>query len=105
MRTVADMHERKAEMACQADAFIALPGGYGTLEELLEMITWVQLGIHDKPVGILNIDGYYDSLLALLDRAVEEGFPKLNSRNILLSAPTARELLDKFEVSRGSHYA
>ncbi|CAM6083347.1 unnamed protein product [Calypogeia fissa] len=103
LRAVADMHERKAEMARQADAFIALPGGYGTLEELLEMITWVQLGIHDKPVGLLNVDGYYNSLLALLDKAVEEGFLKVNSRNILLSAPTARELLDKFEEYKPTH--
>lgn len=103
LRAVADMHERKAEMARQADAFIALPGGYGTLEELLEMITWVQLGIHDKPVGLLNVDGYYNSLLALLDKAVEEGFLKPNCRNILLSAPSARELLDKFEAYEPTH--
>ncbi|KAF6163247.1 hypothetical protein GIB67_025111, partial [Kingdonia uniflora] len=65
VKTVSDMHERKAEMARQSDAFIALPGGYGTMEETLEMITWSQLGIHDKPVGLLNVDGYYNSLLAL----------------------------------------
>ncbi|PKA57982.1 Cytokinin riboside 5'-monophosphate phosphoribohydrolase LOG1 [Apostasia shenzhenica] len=59
VRAVAGMHQRKAEMAQQADAFVALPGGYGTLEELLEVITWAQLGIHDKPVGLLNVDGYY----------------------------------------------
>ncbi|OAE35142.1 hypothetical protein AXG93_4461s1210 [Marchantia polymorpha subsp. ruderalis] len=103
LRAVSDMHERKAEMARQADAFIALPGGYGTLEELLEMITWVQLGIHDKPVGLLNVDGYYNSLLALFDKAVEEGFLKLSARNILLSAPTARELLEKFEEYEPTH--
>ncbi|KAB1224829.1 putative cytokinin riboside 5'-monophosphate phosphoribohydrolase LOG4 [Morella rubra] len=72
--TVTDMHQRKAEMAKHADAFIALPGGYGTMEELLEMISWSQLGIHDKPVGLLNVDGYYNSLLALFDKGVEEGF-------------------------------
>ncbi|PQP93797.1 putative cytokinin riboside 5-monophosphate phosphoribohydrolase LOGL1 [Prunus yedoensis var. nudiflora] len=75
---VSDMHERKAEMARRADAFIALPGGYGTMEELLEMITWSQLGIHDKPVGLLNIDGYYDCLLRLFDKGVEEGFINLS---------------------------
>ncbi|KAL2649401.1 hypothetical protein R1flu_017529 [Riccia fluitans] len=103
LRVVSDMHERKAEMARQADAFIALPGGYGTLEELLEMITWVQLGIHDKPVGLLNVDGYYNSLLALFDKAVEEGFVQPLARNILLSAPTARELLEKFEEYEPKH--
>lgn len=97
MRVVADMHERKAEMARQADAFIALPGGYGTLEELLEMITWSQLGIHDKPVGLLNVDGYYDSLLKLFDKFVDEGFMKTGARQIVLSAPTPRELLTKMQ--------
>nr|GMC86206.1 cytokinin riboside 5'-monophosphate phosphoribohydrolase LOG7 [Ipomoea batatas] len=72
VRAVSDMHQRKAEMARQADAFIALPGGYGTLEELLEVITWAQLGIHQKPVGLLNVDGYYNSLLSFIDKAVDE---------------------------------
>eukprot|EP01018_Ginkgo_biloba_P037934 Gb_24266 [translate_table: standard] len=97
VKTVADMHERKAEMARQADAFIALPGGYGTLEELLEMITWSQLGIHEKPVGLLNVDGYYNSLLALFDRGVEEGFIKPTARHIVVSAPTGRELIRSME--------
>nr|GMD42769.1 cytokinin riboside 5'-monophosphate phosphoribohydrolase LOG8-like [Ipomoea batatas] len=93
------MHERKAEMAREADAFIALPGNrYGTMEELLEMITWAQLGIHKKPVGLLNVDGYYNSLLALFDNGVEEGFIKPLARHIVLSAPSARELLNKMEV-------
>ncbi|WVZ69101.1 hypothetical protein U9M48_017939 [Paspalum notatum var. saurae] len=72
VKVVSDMHERKAEMARQSDAFIALPGGYGTMEELLEMITWSQLGIHDKPVGLLNVDGYYDPLLMLFDKGATE---------------------------------
>eukprot|EP01018_Ginkgo_biloba_P018100 Gb_31422 [translate_table: standard] len=97
VRTVADMHERKAEMARQADAFIALPGGYGTMEELLEMITWSQLGIHDKPVGLLNVDGYYNCLLALFDKGVEEGFIKPAARHIVVSAPTAKELILRME--------
>ncbi|XP_021816693.1 probable cytokinin riboside 5'-monophosphate phosphoribohydrolase LOGL1 [Prunus avium] len=94
---VSDMHERKAEMARRADAFIALPGGYGTMEELLEMITWSQLGIHDKPVGLLNIDGYYDCLLRLFDKGVEEGFINLSARNIVISAKTAQELIQRME--------
>nr|GMD70906.1 cytokinin riboside 5'-monophosphate phosphoribohydrolase LOG8-like [Ipomoea batatas] len=95
---VSDMHERKAEMARRADAFVALPGGYGTMEEMLEMITWSQLGIHDKPVGLLNIDGYYDCLLGLFDKGVEEGFIKPSARNIVISATNAGELLHKMEV-------
>ncbi|XP_047327483.1 cytokinin riboside 5'-monophosphate phosphoribohydrolase LOG8-like [Impatiens glandulifera] len=93
VRIVEDMHERKALMAKEADAFIALPGGYGTMEELLEMITWSQLGIHKKPVGLLNVDGYYNNLLALFDNGVQEGFINRGARHIVLSAPTAKELL------------
>ncbi|MQL85928.1 hypothetical protein Taro_018457 [Colocasia esculenta] len=103
VRTVSDMHERKAEMARQSDAFIALPGGYGTMEELLEMITWSQLGIHNKPVGLLNVDGYYNSLLALFDNGVEEGFINPTARHIVISAPTAKELLIKMEVTVQTH--
>ncbi|CAN4120281.1 unnamed protein product [Withania somnifera] len=99
VKAVADMHQRKAEMAKHSDAFIALPGGYGTLEELLEVIAWAQLGIHDKPVGLLNVDGYYNSLLTFIDKAVEEGFICPNARQILVSAPTVEELMNKLEVS------
>ncbi|CAN6306661.1 unnamed protein product [Urochloa humidicola] len=94
---VADMHQRKAEMARQSDAFIALPGGYGTVEELLEVITWAQLGIHRKPVGLLNVDGYYNSLLAFIDQAVEEGFISPSARCIIVQAATAQELMAKLE--------
>nr|XP_018628181.1 cytokinin riboside 5'-monophosphate phosphoribohydrolase LOG1-like isoform X2 [Nicotiana tomentosiformis] len=97
VRAVSSMHQRKAEMARQADAFIALPGGYGTLEELLEVITWAQLGIHDKPVGLLNVEGYYNSLLCFIDKAVEEGFITPSAHHIIVSAPTARELMSKLE--------
>uniref|UniRef100_A0A0D9VNG5 Cytokinin riboside 5'-monophosphate phosphoribohydrolase n=1 Tax=Leersia perrieri TaxID=77586 RepID=A0A0D9VNG5_9ORYZ len=110
VRPVSDMHQRKAEMARQSDAFIALPeyqkltskwqnnsGGYGTLEELLEVITWAQLGIHHKPVGLLNVDGYYNSLLTFIDQAVEEGFISPSARRITVSAPTAQELMEKLE--------
>ncbi|XP_073306702.1 probable cytokinin riboside 5'-monophosphate phosphoribohydrolase LOGL10 [Primulina huaijiensis] len=97
VRAVSGMHQRKAEMAKQADAFIALPGGYGTLEELLEVITWAQLGIHDKPVGLLNVDGYYNSLLSFIDKAVDEGFITPSARHIIVSAPTAQVLMSKLE--------
>ncbi|KAL2471053.1 Cytokinin riboside 5'-monophosphate phosphoribohydrolase LOG3 [Abeliophyllum distichum] len=97
VKAVADMHQRKAEMARHSDAFIALPGGYGTLEELLEVIAWAQLGIHDKPVGLLNVDGYYNSLLSFIDKAVEEGFISPTARHIIVSAPTAKELMKKME--------
>ncbi|XP_030530670.1 cytokinin riboside 5'-monophosphate phosphoribohydrolase LOG8 [Rhodamnia argentea] len=103
VRTVLDMHERKAVMAREADAFIALPGGYGTMEETMEMITWSQLGIHKKPVGLLNVEGYYDSLLALFDNGVKEGFIKPGARDIVLSAPTAKELMIKMEQYTPSH--
>ncbi|KAF7142048.1 hypothetical protein RHSIM_Rhsim06G0022700 [Rhododendron simsii] len=97
VRPVAGMHQRKAEMARQADAFVALPGGYGTLEELLEVITWAQLGIHDKPVGLLNVDGYYNSLLSFIDKAVDEGFIAPSARHIIVSAQTTHELMSKLE--------
>ncbi|KAF3548357.1 hypothetical protein DY000_02009891 [Brassica cretica] len=98
VRAVADMHQRKAEMASHSDCFIALPGGYGTLEELLEVITWAQLGIHDKPVGLLNVDGYYDYLLTFIDKAVDDGFIKPSQRHIFVSAPNAKELIQKLEA-------
>lgn len=97
VRPVADMHQRKAEMARYSDCFIALPGGYGTLEELLEVITWAQLGIHDKPVGLLNVDGYYNYLLSFIDKAVDDGFIKPSQRHIIVSAPNATELVQKLE--------
>lgn len=97
VKAVVDMHQRKAEMAKHADAFIALPGGYGTMEELLEMISWSHLGIHDKPVGLLNVDGYYNSLLALFDKGVEEGFIEDSARRIVVIAETAEELMKKME--------
>ncbi|XP_022750630.1 cytokinin riboside 5'-monophosphate phosphoribohydrolase LOG5-like isoform X2 [Durio zibethinus] len=90
VKPVADMHQRKAEMARHSDCFIALP-------ELLEVITWAQLGIHDKPVGLINVDGYYNYLLTFLDKAVDDGFIKPSQRNIIVSAPTARELVQKLE--------
>ncbi|XP_023005654.1 cytokinin riboside 5'-monophosphate phosphoribohydrolase LOG7-like [Cucurbita maxima] len=97
VKPVSDMHQRKAEMARRADAFIALPGGYGTLEELLEVITWAQLGIHRKPVGLLNVDGYYNSLLSFIDKTVDEGFVSPTARRIIVSAPTAKLLVQQLE--------
>ncbi|XP_073026666.1 cytokinin riboside 5'-monophosphate phosphoribohydrolase LOG5-like [Primulina eburnea] len=98
VRMVADMHQRKAEMARHSDCFIALPGGYGTLEELLEVISWAQLGIHDKPVGLLNVDGYYNNLLTFIDKAVDDGFIKPSQRHIFVSATNAKELVQKLEA-------
>ncbi|KAK4414466.1 putative cytokinin riboside 5'-monophosphate phosphoribohydrolase LOGL2 [Sesamum alatum] len=103
IRIVEDMHQRKAEMAKNADAFIALPGGYGTMEELLEIIAWSQLGIHHKPVGLLNVDGYYNSLLALFDKGVEEGFIQDSARNILVLADSPHHLINKLEEYGAVH--
>lgn len=94
-RIVNTMHERKAMMADQSDAFIALPGGFGTFEELMEIITWGQLGIHQKPIGVLNTAGYYDPLLAMIDRAVQEGFILPRYRNLIVVSSDVDELLEK----------
>jgi uncharacterized protein (TIGR00730 family) len=95
LRIVNSMHERKALMADLSDAFIAMPGGFGTFEEFCEVVTWSQLGIHTKPCGLLNVDGYYDSLLALFDHAVREGFLRAENRRLVLSDPSPEQLLDK----------
>lgn len=97
LHIVASMHERKTMMAALADGFVALPGGYGTLEEIIEIITWGQLRFHDKPCGLLNVDGYYDHLLSYLDHAVQEGFLKPENRGMLLSDATATGLLQRFD--------
>ncbi len=94
LKVVASMHERKALMARLSDGFIALPGGYGTLEELVEMITWVQLRIHSKPCGVLNVRDYYAHLIRFLDHAVAQGFLKQKHRNKLLIAETVDEVLN-----------
>jgi uncharacterized protein (TIGR00730 family) len=90
------MHERKATMESLADGFISLPGGLGTLEETLEILTWAYLGIHRKPVGVLNVEGYYDGLLRLLTHAMREGFVRPEYFGLLLFADTPAELLDRF---------
>jgi uncharacterized protein (TIGR00730 family) len=89
------MHERKAKMVELSDAFVALPGGFGTLEELLETMTWNQLRIHNKPVGVLNINGYYDLLVKLFDNCHAEGFVDDNSRNIVVVGNDAEDILAK----------
>jgi uncharacterized protein (TIGR00730 family) len=95
LRVVASMHERKALMAELSDAFVAVPGGIGTLEELIEIYTWSQLGIHAKPCGVLNVDGYYDHLAAFLDHAVAVGFLKPEHRAVLSVASEPGELLER----------
>jgi uncharacterized protein (TIGR00730 family) len=97
LHEVGSMHERKALMAELAHAFVALPGGAGTLEELIEVYTWSQLGLHDKPMGVLNVSGYYDGLESLLDHAVHEGFLREQHRAALHVAATPEELLEAFE--------
>ncbi len=94
LHIVNSMHERKAMMAELADAFIALPGGYGTLEELCEVITWAQLGLHNKPIGLLNVDGYYNFLLNFFDRTVTEEFLAANLRHLVIEGLQPEVLLD-----------
>jgi uncharacterized protein (TIGR00730 family) len=95
---VASMHERKALMADLADAFIALPGGYGTLDEVFEILTWAQLELHAKPVGLLDVEGFFEPLLAHLDRAVAEGFLAAGHRGLLLREATVAGMLDRIQA-------
>ena len=94
MHRMHSMHARKAKMAELSDAFIALPGGFGTFEELLEMITWSQLGIHRKPVGLLNVAGFYAPLVQFIDHAIAEGFIKPKHRQLIVIADEPAALLD-----------
>lgn len=96
LRVVKSMHERKAMMADLADGFVALPGGWGTVEELFEILTWAQLGLHRKPCGVLNIHGYFDRLLSFVDHGVEEGFVRREQRAMLAVSTSPGELLDLF---------
>lgn len=98
LHVVGSMHERKAMMADLADGFAALPGGYGTLEEIFEVLTWVQLGFHAKPCGFLNINHYYDTLLAFLDQSVDEQFIHQPHRDLIMQALEPADLLDKFSA-------
>ena len=89
------MHDRKATMSAKSDAFIALPGGFGTMEELVEAITWSQLRIHAKPIGILNTNGYFDMFIKWMDQAVDEGFIDIKSRDLVVVASEPHELMTK----------
>ncbi|MBT8091957.1 MAG: TIGR00730 family Rossman fold protein [Gammaproteobacteria bacterium] len=97
LHVVASMHARKTMMAALSDGFIAMPGGYGTLEEIIEMVTWGQLKFHDKPCGLLNVDGYFDHFLSFLDHANAEGFLRAENRRMLLHDTTPAGLVQQFE--------
>lgn len=103
LEIVSSMHERKHRMAELANAFVAMPGGMGTLEELAEVLTWAQLGIHAKPCGLLNVAGYYDALLAHLDRGVAHRFVRAEHRSIVLVASSPDELIDHLESYEPIH--
>jgi uncharacterized protein (TIGR00730 family) len=103
LRVVESMHDRKALMAELSDAFVALPGGFGTLEEFCEVLTWSQLGIHRKPCALLNVAGSFDPLLTLFDHAVSEGFVAAEHRGLLVHAAEAHALLDILTTWRAPH--
>ena len=93
LEVLPSMHQRKARMAELSDAFIALPGGFGTMEELFEMLTWAQIGLHQKPVGILNFNGYFDPLLEMINKANTEGFIYREHQSLLISADDPSSLI------------
>lgn len=103
LHVVSSMHARKTMMAALSDGFIAMPGGFGTLEEIIEIITWGQLRFHDKPCGLLNVGGYFDHLLAYLDHASTEGFLRSENRQMLLCDKTAAGLIQQFERYSAPH--
>lgn len=96
LHVVKSMHERKSLMAVLSDGFVAMPGGYGTLEEIIEVLTWGQLQFHGKPCGLLNVNGFFDHLLAYLDHARQEGFLRAEHRQMLLVGESPAALLDQF---------
>jgi len=100
LHVVETMHQRKALMADLSDAFIAMPGGYGTLEEFAEIVTWSQLGIQIKPCALLNIEGYWDGLLNFVDHAVNEDFVRRENRDLIVVGATPEEVLDKIQSWR-----
>jgi uncharacterized protein (TIGR00730 family) len=95
LEVTADMHTRKARMSALADAFIALPGGFGTFEELFETLTWAQIGLHNKPIGLLNAQRYYDPLLEMVEHAIREGFIYPEQRDLLVADAEPAGLLEK----------
>lgn len=95
---VETMHQRKALMAEKADAFVALPGGMGTMDELCEIITWAQLQLHNKPIGVLNVDGYYNHLIALIDSMVKEGFVMQKHRDLILVSDNEEDLIQQLKA-------
>lgn len=101
LRVVDSMHTRKAEMANRAGAFVALPGGIGTLEELFEVFTWAQLGLHDKPIGLLNVGGFFDPLLGMLDHMTQQGFVKSSHLDLICHATTPEALLAQLRARPG----
>ena len=98
LHVVADMHQRKALMSSLADGFIALPGGFGTFEELFEVITWGQLGLQQKPIGLVNVEGFFDPVLELMDHAIREEFVRPEQRQLLVSSPSPKKLLQMLRV-------
>jgi uncharacterized protein (TIGR00730 family) len=103
LHIVSSMHARKSMMAALSDGFVAMPGGFGTLEEIIEIITWGQLRFHNKPCGLLNIDGYFDHLLSYLDHARAEGFLRAENRQMLLCDRSATGLIQQFERYSAPH--
>ncbi len=103
LHVVRTMHERKALMSSRADAFLALPGGYGTMDEFIEIVTWAQLRIHSKPCVLVNVGGYYDALLAFLDTAMQQGFIKPENRGLVQVARDVSEALELVEREWRAH--
>jgi uncharacterized protein (TIGR00730 family) len=100
LHVVGSMHERKARMEELADAFLLLPGGFGSWEEFFEMVTWAQLGLHRKPFGILNTAGYYDHLLAMADRATEDAFVRQSHRSMIVVDSVPERLLERLSAEQ-----
>ncbi len=104
LHIVKDMHERKAMMAELSSGFIAMPGGIGTLEELFEVFTWSQLGFHDKPIGLLNVNGFYDGLIAFLRHVVDERFLRAEQASMLMHETTPSALIEQFKTFKPQYY-
>ena len=104
MHKVETMHERKALMEKLCDGIITLPGGYGSMDELFEILSWSQLGLHQKPIGLLNLNGFYDHLLKQLDVMVEEGFLKVENRNLVIESDNIEDLMEKMSNFKASFH-